>query len=272
MFLYPLALGIVSTFSPFIGMILVMTYCARNLGPAITSPQRALTAFFLLPAILMLLDNSTQTLMVALDAVFGVGIIAYVFLLSLRKNQILSESFMIGSLMLCLYGMLRMKLFGDYINLSFDEGMKLITERMPALIQSDYMLQSLALWKNILPAVWVVGQIMALLIGFVFMHKIIGIPFKASDMRFPPIFNFIIIAILPLYLFQDTRILFVNAMLSLCTIPLIQGFCSVSTGISRMIANVIVRNIVMVVLVIYAFIPLTLIGFADLWLGYNKNR
>ena len=218
----------------------------------------------------MLFDNSTSSLMVGMDAVFGVGFIAYIFLISLRRNQILTESFLIGTLMLSLYGMLRMKLFGGYITQSFEEGMRIIQNQIPALTQGEYFADSMAMWQYVLPAMWVVGQILALLIGFILLHRIIGIPFRAGDMRFPPLFNLVIIAILPLYLIPDTRVLFVNLLLSLCMIPLIQGCCYVSVWISRVIASKTIRNIIMVILVIYAFIPLTLIGFADLWLGNRK--
>ena len=68
-----------------------MIFCARTLGSAIVSPQRALFAFFVIPLVLLLTDRSPANQLMVLDAIFGVGIIAWVFLITLRANQVLSE-------------------------------------------------------------------------------------------------------------------------------------------------------------------------------------
>lgn len=273
MFWFSLLSGAVASFSPFLGMIMVMIFCAKTLGAAIVSPQRALTPFFVVPALMLLMDRSPATQLSVLDAVIGVGFIAYIFLITLRTNQIISEALLISAIGLMLYAMARMFLFGGLIAQGFDEGLELIQTQMPAIVNEEYMQLSMKLYKMILPSVWGAGQILALVIAYYLFHKSINIPFSFADLKFPALYNLLIVAILPMYLFDASRQIFVNALILLCMIPLIQGFASVSMGLSRIISSGIVRGIIMVIIMVYAFIPLILIGFADSWLSIrNPNR
>jgi len=249
-----------------------MIFCARTLGSAIVSPQRALFAFFVIPLALLLIDRSPANQLMVLDAIFGVGIIAWVFLITLRANQVLSEALLISAIALMVYSLARMFLFGAFLTESFDQGFELLQAQVPALVNTQYMDLSMKLWKMILPSMWGVGQILALLVGYYLFHKTIKIPFRFEDLKFPALYNLLIVAILPLYLVDAGRLIFINALILLCMIPLTQGFASVSVGLAKVIASDIVRGIIMVIVLLYAFIPLTLIGFADSWLGIRTNN
>ena len=251
---------------------MIMLFCGKSLGPAIVSPQRALTPFFLAPIFVMLMDRSAASQLMVLDAIFGVGFIAYMFLLWLRSNQVLTEAFLISALMIMLYSMARMMFFGDFIAQSFDEGMKIVQANWPNLAQGEYMDVSMRFWKMILPSVWGVGQIFALLIGFVLFHRMIHVPLQMEDLHFPAMYNLLIVAILPLYLFAETKLIFVNALILLCTIPLLQGFASLYSGISRVVSSGVLKSIIMILILIYAFIPLTLFGFADGWMSIRNTK
>ncbi len=252
---------------------MVMIFCAKTLGAAIVSPQRALTAFFVVPLLLLVLDRTPATQMMVLDAIFGVGFIAYIFLITLRMNQVLSESLLLSSIGLMLYSMLRSWVFGDLMVQGFEQGMELVQNQMPALLDQDYMAMSTQLMQALLPSIWGVGQILALFMGYFLFHKSIKIPLRFEDLKFPVVYNLMIIAILPLYFVEIGRYFFINALILLCMIPLIQGFALVSWSLSRIISSGIVRGIIMIFILLYAFIPLTLIGFADSWLSIrNINR
>ncbi|MDD2682537.1 MAG: hypothetical protein PHY21_00215 [Candidatus Cloacimonetes bacterium] len=251
----------------------MMIFCAKTLGISIVSPQRLLIVFAVLPLSLLIMDRSLATQLMVLDAIFGVGFIAYIFLITLRNNQVLSEALLLSIIGIIGYSMLRMFLYGDLLAQSFDQGYELLQTQMPALVNRDYMDLSMKLWKMILPAVWGLGQVLALLIGYFLFHRSIKIPFRFEDLRFSYVYNLLIVAILPLYLFEASRHIFVNALILLSVVPLIQGFASVSLGLSRVISSAVLRGIIMVLILLYAFIPLTLIGLADSWLGIrNKNR
>lgn len=273
MFFLSFLSGALSTISPFLGMILVMYFCAKALGPAIVSPQRALTAFFVMPLVTLLINGSSfGTPLMVLDAIIGVGAVAYTFLIVLRRSQYLGQAFLAAALVIMLYSVARMLLFGGVLMQSFNEGINLMQDQMPALFDAEYMELAKKLWIMILPAFWGVGQIFALLIGFMIFHKTIKVPFKPAEMKFPVIFNLLILAILPLYFFEAGRALFINSLILLCTVPLIQGFFSVWVGISKVVSNIAIKSIIMVFVLIYAFIPLTLIGFADGWMNFSNTK
>lgn len=250
-----------------------MYFSAKVLGPALVSPQRAIVLFFVMPITVLLLDGQRgNTLMVACDAIFGVGLVAYVFLLTLRRNQVLSEALLAGILVIIVYALARMHFFGGALSAAYEEGMSLMQGRMPSFIDEEYMQQSAGLWKMIMPAFWGVGQILALVLGYLIFHRTIRIPLVPGDIKFTVFFNLLILASLPLYMFEATKLVFVNTLILLCTVPLIQGFCLAWDFSSRLISNNIIKSIIMAFVLIYAFIPLTLIGFADSWMSTNKTR
>jgi len=252
----------------------MMLFCAKALGPAIVSPQRAISAFFVIPLLVMLFDGGNpQTPLMVMDAILGVGAVAYIFLIVLRKTQYLNQAFLAAALVIMLYSVLRMLLFGSVLDQIYNEGISAMQAQMPSLLDGQYMELSARLWKYLQPAFWGVGQISALLISYLIFHKAIKIPLKTSDMKFPLVYNFLILAILPLYFVEAGRAVFINAMILLCTIPLIQGSFSVLGGLAKVFENKFIRGVIMFFLVIYAFIPLTLFGFADLWMSHsNKPR
>jgi hypothetical protein len=77
MFFLSFLSGALSTINPFLGMILVMYFCAKALGPAIVSPQRALTAFFVMPLVSLIFNGGSPAApLMVLDAIIGVGAVA----------------------------------------------------------------------------------------------------------------------------------------------------------------------------------------------------
>ena len=262
-----------SLLSPFLGMIMVMYISAKMLGPALVSPQRAIVLFFVMPILVLLMDGRHGDIpLIASDAIFGVGLVIYVFLLTLRRNQVLSEALLAGILVIIVYSLARMYIFGGILSKAYLEGMQMIQEQMPAFLDNEYTQLSARMWENLMPAFWGVGQIVALLIGYIIFHRTIHIPFVPADMKFTVFYNILILASLPLYMFEATKTVFVNTLILLCTVPLTQGFFLAWTFVSRIVSNNIIKSIIMFVLLIYAFIPLILIGFADSWMSSNKTR
>ncbi len=262
-----------SLLSPFIGMIMVMYFCAKVLGPALVSPQRAIILFFVMPITVLLIDGQRgNTPLMACDAIFGVGIVLYVFLLTLRRNQVLTEALLAGIVVIIGYSLIRMHVFSSFLDATLMEGMTALQSQMPAFMNDEYMQMSFALFHKVMPAFWGVGQIFALMLGYFVFHRTIKIPLSAADIKFTVFYNVLILAALPLYLFDVTKTLFLNTIILLCTVPLIQGFFLAWDFLSRAVTNNIIKSIIMAFALIYAFIPLTLIGFADSWMSSNKTR
>lgn len=273
MFILPFLSGTLSILSPFLGMLMVMYFSAKALGPALVSPQRALFLFFVMPITVLLIDGQRgNTALLASDAIFGVGLVAYVFLLTLRRNQVLSEALLAGILVIIAYSLARMYIYQPALKAAYEEGMAMIQTQMPGFIDEEYMQITARLWQLVMPAFWGIGQIFALFLGFVIFHRTIHIPLEAANIKFSVFYNLLILASLPLYLFEHTRIIFVNTLFLLCTVPLIQGFFLAWELLSRVVSNNIIKSIIMLIVSIYAFIPLTLIGFADSWMSSTKTR
>ena len=271
MLLYPLIIGVLSMLSPFMGLILLFVFMARTIGISLVKPIQAIMMFFAVPAIMLVIDTDISTRVMALDAIAGVGLTTGVFLSVLKRNHVLSEAFMVSFIVLAGYGLVRASLFGDYHNQLFEQGMLAIKEQMPQMMDNAMMERTMPLWKTVMPAVWILSQGLALLIGFAIFQKLLHIPDTLQNMRFPGMYNLLIISIIPLYLIQSTQMLFVNALIALCMIPLLQGIAVLWQRMKLIFSNQIVLSILMIIITIYANVLLVLIGFADMWLSKQNS-
>ncbi len=234
-------------------------------------PVQAIMLFFAVPAIMLFMDTDISTRLMALDAIAGVGLTTGVFLSVLKRNHVLSEAFMISFIVIVAYGLGRAYLFGDYHNQVFDRGMLAMKQQLPQLMDNAAIEQTMPLWKSVMPAVWIVSQGLALLIGYAIFQKLLHIPNTLQNMRFPGLYNLLIIGIIPLYLVQPTKMLFVNALIALCMIPLLQGVAVLTQKMKLIFANRFVLSIFMIIITLYANVLLVLIGFADMWLSKQNS-
>lgn len=257
--------------SPFMGLVLMLMFCARTISTSLVSPWKALILVFIAPLGLLLWDKSSASQLMALDAIFAVGIVALTYLYMLKRNHVLSEAFMVANLVLIAYGLLRFQLFEGYHLAAFEQGLTALKEQMPALVDNAILSESLPLWKMLLPAVWIITQSLALFIGFLLFQKLLKIPVTITNMKFPGLYNLLIIAILPLFLFEQTKMLSVNILISLCVIPFLQGVSLMWQRLGLIFANRFILSIFMIIIVLYASILLVLFGFADMWLNKQNS-
>lgn len=273
MFLLPFLSGGLALINPGLALILLMFFAAKALGPALVAPYRTLLGFFILPLVFAAISGEDSlSLMLVLDAVFGVGTIVYIFLITLRRNQTLTEAFLASAILLMIYSFIRMIVFKDLLNTQLEEGLEQVSQMMPQLANMEGFELSMALWKQYVPIFWGVMQIFALLLGFLLFHRGIRLPIGQDSFRFPVLYNVLILAILPWCLQSAYQTDFISALILLCTIPLIQGFFALWAWLSRMLNSNIIKGIIMIFVLIYAFIPLTLFGYANSWVSpINKK-
>jgi fumarate reductase subunit D len=252
------------------GLVLMMMFCARTITTSMLSPWKSLLLFFAVPLGWMLKDATAGSQLMALDAIFAVGVVSLVYLYMLKRNHVLSEAFMVANLVIIAYGLLRFQIFGDYQIAAFDQGMELLKAQMPTFTDNTIMTQSLPIWKLLLPSVWIITQSLALLIGFLLFQKMLKIPLTIASWHFPAFYNFLIIAILPLFLFEQTKMLSINTLIALCSIPFLQGVSLMWQRMHAIFANRFVIGIFMIIIILYASVLLVLFGFADMWL--NKRN
>ncbi len=270
MILYPLILGILSMLSPWLGLILLLSFAARSISLILVKPVQSLMLFFLGPLTALILDTDISTRLMALDAIFGCGVLILVFLITLQRNHVLSESLMLSFVALVAYGMLRHWLFGAYQVKLFDQGIVVLKDQFGSRLDLTMLDQMLPVWRSVLPAVWIISQGLALLAGYLIFQRLLKVSDACQNMRFPGIYNLLVIAVIPLYLFEQTRVLGLNALIALCFIPLLQGFSVMWSKLGLIFSNRIVVSILMIIFTLYANILLVLLGFADMWLT-KKN-
>ncbi len=256
--------------NPFLGLILLLAYSSKTVALSMANPIKALLMFFPLPLALLMLDANPGTQVMALDAIFAVGMVSLIFLYMLKAGKKLSEALLISNLGLLAYGFIRYRLFGVYQLQVFDQGLEMLQAQLPSMLDNTMFAEALPLWKAVLPSVWIITQSIGLAMGYLLFQKLLKIPSLLSSFNFPSLYNLLIIAIIPLYLFEQTKMLFLNALLALCVIPFLQGVSVVWQRLGFVFANRIVLGIFMLVIILYAHILLVLLGFADMWL--NKRN
>ncbi|MFW5628500.1 MAG: hypothetical protein ACOCG6_04630 [Candidatus Cloacimonadaceae bacterium] len=273
MFLIPFLSGGLALINPGLALILLMFFAAKALGPALVAPYRTLLSFFILPLVFAAISSEDATsMMMSMDAIFGAGLIVYIFLITLRRNQTLTEAFLASAIMLMVYAFVRMIIFKNVLDIHLEEGMKQVAHMMPSLENMEGYGLSMRIWQEFFPVFWGIMQIFALLLGFLLFHRMIKLPLSEVTFKFPVLYNVLILAILPWCLQQAYLTYFISALLLLCTIPLIQGSFAFWGWLSRVLSSNIIKGIIMIFVLIYAFIPLTIFGYANSWVSpINKK-
>lgn len=273
MFVFPILIGVLSIFSPSLALMLFMFYLAKALGPAILAPTRAMLGFFIAPFLMLTMSyGEAGSSIIAFDAIFGAGAVIYIFLISLRRSQTTTEAFLAAALMIIIVSIARMFIFRRIIEIQFQEGMQQVQGLWPQLFESMDNAQYMPLWGKLFPAFWGLGQVFALFLGLLLFHRAIKYPFDEQAFKFPIAYNALIMAILPLFLLGVYRAYILNIFILLCSIPLIQGGYVAWRFLSKVLSSGIIKGIIIVFIVLYAFIPLILIGYYDSWMSYNNNK
>lgn len=271
MSLLPLLLGGLAVLNPFIGLILMMIYCGLCLRYNTGNPGTSLLLFIVLPVVAATLSRqNTGILVMATDAVCGAGLASVLFVLALRRRQSLWAAFAQAAILIILYGVARYFVFGSYLSLANDQAVAELTRRLPGLYQNQNAAFALAATRYLWPASWTVPQLVALFLGFVLFQNLNGIRFDWKQVRLPGYYNLLILAVLPLYLVPALRPVFVNTLVALLVLPVIQGIGVLTSYLSSVIANKFILVLLMLVL-ISNFYLVALVGFADIWLDFRKT-
>jgi len=265
MLIIPLVIGALSLLSPFLAIIVYMLYIAKTAEQNLMKPLPAFLLFILVPAAMLIFDTQISTQLLCLDAIFTVGLPVLVFLLVVKYNHLLSNGFLASFIVIAAWGIVRYYLFQAYQNNLFEQALAMVKDRMPALLNNSLMEQTLPLWKRIIPAIWIISQSLAWLIGFLLFEWRLKIPNRIANLKFTRYYNLLIIAVLPLYYFSQTKGLFLNLLISLCIIPFVQGAALVWQRLGMIFANRFISGLFMIIIVLYANILLVLLGFGNMW-------
>lgn len=270
MSLIALLLGAIAAFNPFIGLILMLIYCRYLIRNTQQSPQSKLLLFFVFPILFAaLMRQQPGAMVLASDAILGVGLAALVFLGTLGKKGNPSTAMAHAAMVIIAYGIARHFLFGSYLIMANEQAISDMSRLFPQLLRNPDMQQSLDIMRYLIPAGWMVPQLVALFLGFIFFLHLGGNRFAWKRFSVPKYYNLAIIAVLPLYFFPGLRMVFINSLIALCVLPLIQGIGVILHYVSRYSSNLVVL-LLLTVLIIFNLILVALVGFADIWLDFRK--
>lgn len=274
MFLIPVLLGMLAIPFPFISLVLLMLYAGKSLQFSVVAPHRMLALFCAAPLASMAMDPSSTGVMAASNAILGVGVAVYVFLLSTRMKQSLSDSFAYAVIWIVLFGTLRHILWGSILNTQLEQGLSMMSGNAIPWIDPGTMETTTHLLRLFWPVTWTGSQMIALLAGFLLFHAQLGLRFSWQMIRFPAFVTILPLAAIPLYLVKDLRLLFVNLLIALCFLPFLQGMGVVLNKATRLISNKVVRGILLFTLLINAisYALITLLGLADQWWDFRNTN
>ncbi|HRY83455.1 MAG TPA: hypothetical protein P5533_02355 [Candidatus Cloacimonadota bacterium] len=249
-----------------------MLYSGKAVEFSLHAPLKAIAAFFLVPVAVLLFDGGSAPLLPVCDAVFGVGIPVLIFLIAASRVRRTSVAFTFSSLMLIAYGMWRGYYFGDVLEQSFTDVMTMVRDQFPQYMNAALLQDTGAIWLAVMPAAWVVSQLLGLFAGFILFQRQAGAPLSLSRLQLPAYYNFLIIILLPLYLVAGQELVFYNVMISLAVLPMLQGVGVLIDFLSRILVNRFVLGVSLFIILINlsSYILLLLIGFADIWLNFRK--
>jgi len=270
---YPLLLGALAISFPFLSLVGMMIFCGRAALQGIDVPIRFIAAFFLAPAAILLWDPAGM-LIPALDAILGVGSICLIFLLALKARMPLGSAFTLCTLAIIAYGLVRVLIWGEQLSAMHTKALESAMVQMQQMLDKTMLQTTVDIIGKFWPASWMLSQILALYLGYLMFQRSLGIGFRWSDQRFPSAYNFLVLAVLPVYFIPGTRIMFVNGFIALCVIPFIQGLGLLIDRLGMIIQNRIIRLLVLVFLLIniISYALITLFGFADLWWNFRNIK
>lgn len=272
MFLLAMLLGALATFNSFAGLILLMFFVRHLISRGIRNIIPVILLFFLVPVTLGILQfRQTEVLVLSADAIFGVGLATLFFVFVMQKQNKTNQALILSSTLIIIYGFCRHFIFQNYINSVNEQAIKELSVILPQMMQNPGSQASIDLVRQILPSGWIVPQVIAMFLGFIILIPATGQKFSWSNFRLPEYYNVLILVILPLFLVPSMRLFLINALISLCILPLIQGIGVLLHILARYTTNSLMLMF-LIILIALNLILVALIGFADIWLDFRKLK
>ena len=265
-----LLLGALATFNPFIGLLVMMIYSHSFFRLLTGKPVNRALMFLVFPIVMAIFTfKNPSTLIYPVDAIFGAGLVVILYLYALIKRGNPITALINAALFITVYGVMRYYLFGNLLLNALDQSFAEMEKIMPQAMQNGNITQMKPVLKSLLPASWTVSQILALCAGhLVFLH-LGGAHSELRDFKLPAYYNLFIIAVLPLYFFPQLHSVFINVLLALCVLPMVEGIGVIINLITKRKPNILI-NILVTILVLLNLPIMALIGFADIWLDFRK--
>jgi len=179
---------------------------------------------------------------------------------------------MTAVIFIVLYGIWRIHLYGSQLEKSLLQAVSEMKRLMPEYSSTREFSISISVMEFLMPAAWIVSQILALFIGLIVFQKQIKIPFRISYFTVSKYYGLMLLAISPLYFYDLAIPTLINAMLGMSVLLFLQGLGVLVYKGSQLVTNRLLLTMLLIILVTNAisYIITVLIGFADQWLNIRN--
>ncbi|MDD4224403.1 MAG: hypothetical protein PHD87_07470 [Candidatus Cloacimonetes bacterium] len=267
-----LLLGALASISPFLGLLLMQTSCRSLLLRTQGKPLNRALLWLVFPVLLAVFSyRQPDSLVFASDAIFGAGLVTLLYLFTLIKQGKPSVALAQAAILVIAYGAVRSFLFASQLTAAHDQAITELNKLVPQIMQMAETQNNLALMRLLLPASWTVTQLTALVAGHLIFLHLSGAKSILRDFTLPAYYNLLILAVLPLYFFPQLRGVWINTLLALFVLPLVQGTGVILNWLSRLASNAFV-TVLVIALAVFNLILVALLGFADIWLDFRNLR
>lgn len=280
MFLSVILAGFFAGFSPFWGLLIIIAYSYKYY----LNNNLAWGGIFLAAALISIWGLAIpDPYLASLDAIWGVGITAYLYFFFFQKSHSHQNAFMAGSLNAFVYGFARQALFSQVISKQISESSKQSLVLLQEMFSSNPEMQELAqmsteaslkFFQNFSVAIWFLTIFFALYFGSHWFAFRIKSFWKQDSFNLPYWSVYGLIAAMLFFIFPVTRNLGSNLLLIISAYFFVQGTAVVFYFWKlRFPANRFLWFFLLSCLLInYVFIMFLLaLGLVDLWLMFRQK-
>lgn len=273
----PFILGLVSLFSPFLGMIFTVSYCGKIWSQTSLKQLTALFSFVIVIGVFAAFNNSSQVLLNSVDAIVGVGLGCFLFVLTLKRFSNLSIALVVLILFQIGYYLLRSWIFTPTLIAISSELTPVYETYLSRIPNLNYNADSIAWIQDFMlkyqAAIWGSFQILAVFLGFLLFNRNSTLKQQVRFVKFPYPIVYLLIAALALTLYPATRTWGLNALICMSVLYLIQGTAVLSFVWGDYFAKVKLMRTLLIIAVIINYpvlILIALVGVIDTWFDFRK--
>lgn len=257
---------------PFMALVLLMFFCGKNFERCYSNPIKVLAPALMVPLSVLMFSQNQETMVIACDATLGVSLIVLCFLYSLRSKLSMNNALAVAATLMIGYGLFRTWLFGSQIQMGFEQALQTVRNSL-LMLDNDAANEKTLMWMRVLlPSMWMIQMLIALLLGFVIYQSQVGIKFSISRFTVSKYYSLILLTLIPLYILKNMQVTLINGVIAYSFLPLIQGIGVMISKLSKIMNNSFLMGLIVAIVLINAvsYIILALIGIADQWLDIRK--
>jgi len=268
---------LISLFSPFLGLIFVVSYCGKIWHWEFRKQILVAALYFAVIIIVVAYDGALAVSLNASDALVGIGLGAVLFVLIVKNRLDINKALALLVVYETAYCFFRSWLFAPTL-LALSKEMTPVYEaymhRIPALQKNKEMLQWIQNFMiSYQSAIWGSIQLTGVFIGFLLFNRISVLKLQIRYVRFPDRLVYLMIIALALSIYSHTRLFGINLLICSSVIYLMQGVAVLSFAWGNYFTKTKLLRTLLIIAIILNYpilILISFIGVLDVWFDFRK--